>query len=56
MKTYAVYYRYTRPGEKKPANVTHFKIHANDVEEARKLAFLQANTPGVEIIRIKEYG
>ncbi len=54
MKTYAVYYRFTRPGEKKAANVTHYKLSAMNLNAARKLAFEQANTPGVELISVKE--
>ena len=54
MKTYIVYYRYTRPGEKKPANVTHYKIQANDRREAERLTLEAANAPGVQILMIKE--
>ena len=53
MKMYIICYRFTRPGEKKPAFVTHYKIHANNREEALRLA-AEALPEGVEIIQIKE--
>ena len=53
MKTYIISYRYTRPGEKKPANVTYYKIHANDRREAERLT-VEATAPGVHILSIKE--
>jgi len=54
MKTYAVYFRYKRPGEKKPGNVSHYKFQADSLEEARTLAAEYANAPGVEIITVKQ--
>ncbi|MFQ5491496.1 MAG: hypothetical protein ACE5GE_12310 [Phycisphaerae bacterium] len=53
MKTFVVYYRYTRPGEKKPANVTHYRIQANDRREAERL-MQDATAPGVQILGIKQ--
>lgn len=52
LKTYIIYFRFTKPGEKKPANVSHYKLSAHDAEEARELARQYANYPGIEIVDI----
>ena len=52
LRTYIIYFRFTKPGEKKPANVSHYKLSARDAEEARELARQYANYPGIEIVDI----
>jgi len=54
MKTYVVYFRYKRPGEKTAGNVSHQKIQANSLEEARELAKQHTSYPGVTLLRVKE--
>jgi hypothetical protein len=55
MKTYAVYFKYTRPGEKKPGNITHVKIQASNIDEAKQIA-IENLSPGVELIRVQPVG
>jgi hypothetical protein len=54
LSTYIIYFRFTKPGEKKPGPITHYKIMARDVSEARDLARQYANYPGIEVVEILE--
>ncbi len=53
LKPYIVYFRYKCPSDKKPGAVKLFRVYANSVEEARRLAARYANYPDIEIIRVK---
>ena len=54
LSTYIIYFRFTKPGEKKPGPITHYKVMARDVSEARDLARQYGNYPGFEIVEILE--
>ena len=54
LSTYIIYFRFTKPGEKKPGPITHYKVKARDVSEARDLARQYANYPGIEVVEILE--
>ena len=54
LSTFIIYFRFTKPGEKKPGPITHYKVMARDVSEARDLARQYANYPGIEVVEILE--
>ena len=54
LSTYIIYFRFTKPGEKKPGPITHYKVRARDVSEARDLVRQYANYPGIEVVEILE--
>ena len=54
MKVFIVYFRYQKPGDKKPGPITHQKIQADTIDQARQFAERQANYPGMEIVRVEE--
>lgn len=53
MRPYIIYYQYKQPGDKKPGGVKQFRIYANSLDEARRLATQYANYPDIEVLRIK---
>lgn len=53
MKWYIVYFKFHKPGEKKPGPVSHYKLQARSIEEAREAAKRYANYPGVEILNVE---
>jgi len=54
MKWFVIYFRYRRPNESKPGPVSHFKIQADDLAQARELAKRYANYPGIEVLSVEE--
>ncbi len=54
MKTFIVYLRYHKPTDKKPGPITHQRLQAVTIDQARQIAERQANYPGIEIIRVEE--
>ncbi len=54
MKTFIIYYRFTKPGEKKPGPVQHYKLMAGDRDEAEQLMRRYANYPGIEVLEVRE--
>ena len=50
---FIIYYKYQLPGGKRPGAVKQFRLYANDLEEARRMASQHANYPNIEIIRVK---
>ena len=54
LKPYIIYYKYKCPGDKKPGPITHQKIQADTIDQARQFAERQANYPGMEIVRLEE--
>ncbi|MBI4717208.1 MAG: hypothetical protein HY763_05345 [Planctomycetes bacterium] len=53
LKLFIVYYKYQVAGEKKPGPVRQYRVYANSLEEARRLAGQQANYPNVEVLRVE---
>ncbi|MCH7592661.1 MAG: hypothetical protein IH989_07780 [Planctomycetes bacterium] len=53
LKPYIVYYKYKNPGDKKPGAVKQYRIYAQSVDDARRLATQQANYPDVEVLNVK---
>ena len=53
LKPYIVYYKYKCPGDKKPGAVKQFRIYANNLEEARRLAIRHSNYPDIEVLKVK---
>lgn len=54
MRMFVIYFRYQQPEEKKPGPVRHFKIEAENADEARATLRRHANYKGLEIIRLEE--
>ncbi len=54
MNEFIVYFRYQKPGDKKPGPITHQKLRADTIDQAREVAARQANYPGIEIVRVEE--
>lgn len=54
MKVFVVYLRYHKSGDKKPGPVTHQRLRADTIDQAREMAQRHANYPGIEIIRVEE--
>ena len=54
MKAFVVYFRYHKSGDKKPGPITHQKIQADTIDQARQFAERQGNYPGMEIVRVEE--
>lgn len=54
LRTYIVYFRYKNPGDKAPGPVRQFRLNANTLEEARRLASQYANYPNIEVVNIRE--
>ena len=53
MRPYIIYYKYKCPGDKKPGAVKQFRIYANNMDEARRLATRYANYPDIEVLSIQ---
>jgi hypothetical protein len=54
MKWYVVYFKFQKSGEKKPGPVSHYKLQARSLQEAREMAKRYANYPGIEIVNVEE--
>ncbi len=52
LRTYIIYYKYKNPGDKKPGPVKHYRVSANNLEEARQLASQYGNYPDLEVVRV----
>jgi len=52
-KAYIVYYRYKAPTDKS-APVRQYRLYANNIEEARRLATNYANYPNIDVLNIKQ--
>ncbi|MFQ5464096.1 MAG: hypothetical protein ACE5E5_15900 [Phycisphaerae bacterium] len=52
LSAFVVYYRCKKPGDKKPGGVKQYRLYANSLEEARRLAVGYANYPDIEILNI----
>lgn len=53
LRPYVVYYRYKIPGEKSQGAVKQFRVYANDLDEARRMAVQHANYPNIELVTVK---
>ncbi|MHC5108443.1 MAG: hypothetical protein ACYTHJ_01025 [Planctomycetota bacterium] len=53
LRLYYVYFKYKQPGDKKPGPVRHFRLYAQSIDDARKLATQQGNYPNLEILEIR---
>jgi hypothetical protein len=53
LRPYIVYSRYKCPGDEKPGAVRQFQIHANNLEDARRLVAEYANFPDIGILAVK---
>jgi hypothetical protein len=52
LKPYIIYYRYKIPGEKKPGAQKQFRVYADSLENARRMALAQANYPNIEVLKV----
>lgn len=53
MNAYIIYFKYKIPGEKAGAAIKQFRLYANSLEEARRLAGNYANYPNIDIVEIR---
>lgn len=53
MNAYIVYFKYKIPGEKAAAAIKQFRLYANNMDEARRLAGSYANYPNIDIVEIR---
>lgn len=53
LRPYIVSYKYKCPGDKKPGAVKQFRIYAENVAEARRIAVEQGNYPDLEVLSVK---
>ncbi len=53
LKPFIIYYRYKNPGEKKPGAQKQFRIYAESLDEARRLALAQGNYPNIEVLKVQ---
>jgi len=49
---YIIYFKYKGPSDKKPGAVKQFRLYANNLDEARRLAVQHANYPDIEVLKI----
>ncbi len=54
LKTYIVIFRYKGPNDKALGPVRQFRIHATNLDEARRLLARYANYPNLEVVNIRE--
>lgn len=54
LQPYIVYYRYKIPNEKSQGAVKQFRVYANDLDEARRMAVQHANYPNIELVTVKQ--
>lgn len=54
LKPYIIYFKYKNPGDKKTGPVRQFRIYADGMAEARRLAVRHANYPNIEVLEIKQ--
>ena len=54
LKPYIIYFKYKNPGDKKPGPVRQFRVYADGIAEARRLAVQQANYPNIEVLNVKQ--
>ncbi len=52
LSTFVIYYRCKKPGDKKPGGMKQYRLYANSLEEARRLAAGYANYPDIEILNV----
>jgi hypothetical protein len=52
LRPYIVYFKYKIPTDKTSA-VKQFRIYANSLDEARRLASRHANYPNIEVVNVK---
>ena len=53
LRPYIVYFKYKIPGDKTAGAVKQFRVFANDLDEARRMAVQHANYPNVELLTVK---
>ncbi len=53
LRPYIIYYKFKIPGEKTQGAVKQFRIYADSVEEARRLATQHANYANIEVLNVK---
>lgn len=53
LRPYIIYYKYKCPGDKKPGAVKQFRVYANNLDEARRLAIEHSNYPDIEVLKVK---
>ena len=53
LRPYIVYYKFRIPGDKTLGAVKQFRIYADSVDEARRLATRHANYPNIEVLNVK---
>lgn len=53
LKLYIIQYRFKAAGEKKLGPVRQFRVYADSLEEARRLAQEQGNYPDIEIMSVQ---
>ena len=53
LRPYIVYYKFRIPGDKTLGAVKQFRIYADSVDEARRMATQHANYPNIEVLNVK---
>jgi len=53
LKPYIVYFKFKIPGDKTEGAVKQFRVYANNLDEAKRLAVRHANYPNVEVLTVK---
>jgi len=53
LKPYIVYYKFKIPGDKTQGAVKQFRIYAESVDQARRMATQHANYPNIEVLSVK---
>jgi hypothetical protein len=53
LKVFIVYFRYKNPNDKEPGPVRQFRLYANSLDEARRLAASYANYPNVQVLNVR---
>ncbi len=53
LKPYIVYYKFRIPGDKTEGAVKQFRIYADSVDQARRMAAQHANYPNIEVLNVK---
>ena len=53
LRPYIVYYKFRIPGDKTLGAVKQFRIYADSVDEARRMATRHANYPNIEVLNVK---
>jgi len=53
LRPYIVYYKFRIPGDKTLGAVKQFRLYADSVDEARRIAAQHANYPNIEVLNVK---